>query len=156
MSAAYFKTIRSILKGCLTCPHRCQNSTLNPQVASFPSVWTSHTHFKCNCRLVQRSQEEVGRAVSSFKGSALPGAGKNAGSGGVGGHTPLFFGIRITMGTRDLTMSKQCPQTVVIKTQVSWRGKEQPRITEPLLTSALCWLVLSKDSISWVCASSHH
>lgn len=111
MSAAYFKTIRSILKGCLTCPHRCQNSTLNPQVASFPSVWTSHTHFKCNCRLVQRSQEEVGRAVSSFKGSALPGAGKNAGSG----HTPLFFGIRITMGTRDLTMSKQCPRVWSLK-----------------------------------------
>lgn len=70
-----------------------------------------------------KGTEELERGLSSLKGSAFPGEGKNTGSGSVGGHTPLFSGLR-GMGTGHLTLSKQCPWTVVITVQASWRGKE--------------------------------
>lgn len=89
-------------------------------------------YFTCN---LQAAAEGPRRAVSSFKGSAFPGDGKNTGSGSIGGHAPLFSGIRV-MGTGDLTLSEQCPWSVVITSQASWQGKEQPRLTKPLLTSA--------------------
>lgn len=157
MSAAYFKTIRSILKGCLTCPHRCQNSTLNPQLASFPSVWTDATHpFQVQ---LQTGAEVTGRGRKGcelLQGFCPSRSWEERRVWRRWRPHPSILWNQNNNGDKRPHHEQAVSPSVVIKTQASWRGKEQPRITEPLLTSAVCWLILSKDSISWACTSSHH